>query len=219
LSVRSVADAVATSTRAVYSLFGSKAGLIEALAARLFQVLAETIDAIPLTRDPVADVVSASVDGFRRVALDHSALYSMVFLRASPEFAQGPVFAQQARAAFARLERLLARVAAEQGLGGHEVADAAQAVHALTEGLATFELRGGLGEGARAESLWRFSVAALVLGMAGPANKRAPRRPPSAAAAQAPAVAGSAADPLSTRRDGAARPSTTPGRPRRDRAE
>ena len=35
-SVRAVADAVGTTTGGVYSLFGSKQGLLEALASRLF---------------------------------------------------------------------------------------------------------------------------------------------------------------------------------------
>ena len=51
-SVRAVADQVGTSTRAVYSVFGSKQGLLEALATRFFEELQAATDAIPLTDDP-----------------------------------------------------------------------------------------------------------------------------------------------------------------------
>jgi AcrR family transcriptional regulator len=175
LSVRAVAEEAATTTRAVYSLFGSKAGLLEELAARLFQVLAARIDAVPRTPDAIADVVTASIDGFRQVALEHPALYRLVFLGVVPDLELGPTFAEQAAAAFSRLEALIARVAAERGLGDHEVGDAAQAVHALTEGLATIELRGGLGSDDQALALWRSSIEALVVGFAAVKSSAAQR--------------------------------------------
>ena len=39
LSVRAAADTIGTSTRAVYSIFGSKEGLLSALAQRSFELL------------------------------------------------------------------------------------------------------------------------------------------------------------------------------------
>jgi AcrR family transcriptional regulator len=168
VSVRSVADAAGTSTRAVYSLFGSMPGLLEALAVRLFQELGAAVDAVAPSDDPAADVVRASVDGFRRVACEHPALYGLVFLRVIPDLALGPEFGRAATAAFARLEHLLARVQAAQGLGGHTVTQAAQAVHALTEGLASIELRGELGPPDAALPVWRTAIAALVRGFGRP---------------------------------------------------
>lgn len=45
--------------------------------------------------------------------------------------------------------------------------NAAQLVHALTEGLATMELRGSLGSPAGAERTWRCGVTALLAGFGG----------------------------------------------------
>src|SRR3954471_24015483 len=90
LSVRAVADAVGTTTRAIYSVFGSKAGLLEALAARLFELLADAIDTVKLTDDPSRDLVTASLVGFRRTALQHRALYNLVFLRVVGDLQLGP---------------------------------------------------------------------------------------------------------------------------------
>lgn len=163
-SVRAVADAVGTTTRAVYTVFGSKDGLLEALATRLFEELAAAIDACRSTDDPVADVVTISVDGFRRTALTHPALYGLVFLRVVPDLRLGPGFNQAAAGAFGRLQAHLARVRADGGLGETTTDDAARAVHALTEGLATMELRGMIDTATDAERIWRAAVTALVHG-------------------------------------------------------
>ena len=164
LSVRAVADDVGTTTRAVYSVFGSKAGLLEALAIRLFDELGAAIDAVELSDDPVADVVTASIAGFRRVALEHSSLYSLVFLRVVPDLVLGPAFDAVAAQTFGRLDSLVSRATNALGVGADR--DAAQMVHALTEGLATMELRGSLGPLDDAERKWRRAVLALLTGLA-----------------------------------------------------
>ena len=52
--VRALADEARTTTRAIYSLFGSKDGLIAALGARAFDLLAATPSALPTADDPAA---------------------------------------------------------------------------------------------------------------------------------------------------------------------
>lgn len=165
LSVRAVADEIGTTTRAVYSVFGSKAGLLEALATRLFEVLGEALDTVELSNDPIADVVNASVHGFRRVALEHSSLYNLVFLRVVPDLVLGAAFDATATQTFGRLESLVARVGASEALTTTSTRDAARMVHALTEGLATMELRGALGSPETAERTWRNALIALLRGI------------------------------------------------------
>ena len=58
ISVRAVADAAGTSTRAVYAVFGSKQALVDALAERGYRRLAELVAAVRETDDPVADLVA-----------------------------------------------------------------------------------------------------------------------------------------------------------------
>jgi len=77
VSVRALADEVHTTTRAIYSLFGSKDGLIAALGARIFDLLAAAVDAVPTTQDPGADLVEAGVKGFRRLVVEHPALFQL----------------------------------------------------------------------------------------------------------------------------------------------
>src|SRR6266498_1632147 len=77
LSVRAVAAEVGTTTRAVYSLYGSKDGLFVALGVRAFEMLGAAVVAMPTTDDPAADLVEAGVKVFRRFALDHPSLFSI----------------------------------------------------------------------------------------------------------------------------------------------
>ena len=179
LSVRSLADTVDTTTRAVYTVFGSKAGLLEALATRLFELLSAAIDSVATTTDAGADLLSASLQGFRQVALDHASLYRLVFLQVVPDLPLGPTYVAAAEAAFARLEALVGRVLAGQSPTKPDLRRAARSVHALTEGLATMELRGGLGPPNEAEAVWRAALVALLVGFATtPSNVSAAGRKP-----------------------------------------
>src|SRR5215467_13550598 len=90
LSVRAVADEVGTTTRAVYSTFGSKEGLVGALAKRCFDMLRDDIDRLPRTKDPARDLVQAALTVFRPMAIEHPSLFRIAFLRAAPGIALGP---------------------------------------------------------------------------------------------------------------------------------
>ncbi|MFW6090422.1 MAG: TetR/AcrR family transcriptional regulator, partial [Actinomycetota bacterium] len=57
LSLRKLAAAADTSTAAVYSLFGSKAGLLAALHERAFRRFGERQAAVGTSDDPVEDIV------------------------------------------------------------------------------------------------------------------------------------------------------------------
>ncbi len=159
-SVRAVADEVGTSTRAVYSVFGSKQGLLEALATRFFEEVNAAVDAVPLTDDPAADLVEAALQAFRGTALAHPSLYRLVFLRVVPDLQLGPEFGQVAYEAFGRMQALLERVVPD----GPALHQRALAWHALTEGLASMEVRGQMLDTLNAERVWRNALIALVRG-------------------------------------------------------
>src|SRR5215831_9348779 len=74
LTVRRVAEAGGTTTRGVYSVFGSKDGLVVALGRRAFDLLRDELDALPTTRDPAADLVEAGLLVWRPFVLGHSAM-------------------------------------------------------------------------------------------------------------------------------------------------
>ena len=150
---------VGTSTRAVYSVFGSKQGLLEALAMRFFEELQAATDAIPLTDDPASDLVNAAMNAWRRTVLRHPSLYRLVFLRLVPDLELGPEFGQIAYGALGQLQALVERVA--PGPGVHE---RTLAWHALTEGLASMEVRGQMLDTLNAEHIWLGALEALLRG-------------------------------------------------------
>src|SRR5438067_11544760 len=84
LSVRRLADDVGTSTRAVYSLFGSKDGLVVALGRRAFGMLGAAIQSLQTTDDPAADLVEAGVAVFRHFAVRHPILFGIGIQRTLP---------------------------------------------------------------------------------------------------------------------------------------
>src|SRR5687767_11167857 len=111
-SVRGVAREVGTTTRAVYSLFGSKEGLlVDALAQSAYAFLADGMDELPETDDPVADLVAVGVPLFRMLVLEHPAPYRIAFQRLTPGFSAGPEVVEARERALAGLLRRVERLA------------------------------------------------------------------------------------------------------------
>ncbi len=165
LSVRGVAERVGTTTRAVYALFGSKDALVAALGNRAFTMLDDTLDELPQTADPAADLVEAAVVVFRRLAVEHPSLYRVAVQQVpiSPQvFAR---FEQTSGQAWQHLRGRVARIDEIELLGSRSIDEATLQFHALCEGLAALELRGMLPAGAE-ERTWRDAIAALVAGFA-----------------------------------------------------
>jgi AcrR family transcriptional regulator len=162
LSVRVLANAVGVTTRAVYSLFGSKDGLLVALGTRAFHLLDDALDALPTTSDPAVDLVEAGVMVFRRFVLDHPALLRIGFQFESMSSELACQFRDAADAALETLQGRIARLADTGQLGSRGIKEALCAFNALCEGLAALELRGRMSPGS--EEIWRDALRALVVG-------------------------------------------------------
>ena len=169
LSVRAVAETAGTTTRAVYSLFGSKDGLlVEALARDAFRFLFVEIGKLEETDDPVADLIA--VGGvFRRLVREHPALYRIAFQRVVPGLDSGPELTAARGKAWVQLVAKFERLHAAGLLAGKTAAEAAVELIALMEGLGNAELRGAvlrlLPEG-NEEETWRNALATLLRGFA-----------------------------------------------------
>lgn len=176
LSVRAVADEAGTTTRAVYSLFGSKDGLVAALAQTAFEMLYDDIDRLPETDDPVADCVAIGTRAVRRLVLEHPALYRIAFQRIAGLQPEPELVAARQRA-WVQLQAKLQRVQDAGLLGRKAVPDAARELNAMWEGLANAELRGDVlrimpkGEEERA---WTDALTTVLRGfsVAPPAHTR-----------------------------------------------
>lgn len=175
-SVRAVAEQADTSTRAVYSLFGSKDGLlVDALAQGAFEFLADEIDELVETDNPVTDLVAVGVPVFRRLVLEHPALYRIAFQRVVHNHRPGPELSAARERAFSRLLAKVRRLDAAGLLGNKPIREAAVEFNAMLEGLANAELRGAvfrnLPEGEE-ERAWRNALTTLAHGYGANADAR-----------------------------------------------
>jgi hypothetical protein len=98
-------------------------------------------------------------------------LFRVAVQRLLPDPGLAAQFGAAAAETFGVLEAKVQRVKDAGLLGNRTVRDAAVEYHALCEGLAGVELRGGLIAAGTAERVWRDALSALVAGFAtrGPA--------------------------------------------------
>lgn len=78
LSLRQLAADVKTSTTAVYSLFGSKAGLLDSLYQEAVRLFVERLAAVRPTDDPAGDVIRIGL-AYREYAVANPHLYAILF--------------------------------------------------------------------------------------------------------------------------------------------
>ena len=183
VSVRAVADKTGVSTRAVYSLFGSKPGLMGALAARGFHRLADLVNGLPVTGDPLADLAAAGPHAFRVFALERPHLFRITYDQISEETYSQPETYPALFASFNALELRFSRALAAGLLAKRPVVELVFMYHSFCCGLAANELSTQpppvganfwkVAQGVDFAALWEGALAALVRGLA------APRRSPS----------------------------------------
>jgi AcrR family transcriptional regulator len=175
LSLREVARDAGTTTRAIYSLFGSKDGLLGSLGVRAFSLLQREIEELPTSDQPGADLIEAALI-FRRFALEHPALFAIAFHRADP--AISPRFRTARMDALAVLHTRFEPLAAADLLGGRSIHEAAMQFHALCQGVALTELRDNPLT-PDPDRFWRNAFHALITGFADstPPRRRRSTRP------------------------------------------
>ena len=173
VGVRPVAEAAGTTTRAVYALFGSKEGLVQAVARRAFELVMQEVAAVPLTGDPGEDLVACAALGFRRFALEHPDLFLLFFTAQRRRGWQPSADAEATR--LAALDQLILRVERARAaglLGGHSVEEVTLLWDAMCSGLATREICGPI-ERSAGERIWRDALGALLAGLGRTEAKRA----------------------------------------------
>ncbi|MFI5606212.1 TetR/AcrR family transcriptional regulator [Amycolatopsis sp. NPDC051903] len=143
LSLRKLATDVGTSTTAVYSLFGSKPDLVNALYVEGFRRFGERLRAVERTGDAVADLVHLGV-AYRASAQADPHLYAIMFTRSVPGFEPNAEADRLARTTLEPLEEVI-----RDGISSGQFADVEPAVivvssWGLVHGLVSLELSGNL---------------------------------------------------------------------------
>jgi AcrR family transcriptional regulator len=85
LTVRRIAAEAGCSTMGIYSHFGGKDGVVDALYAEGFHFLCSGMSEMPRTDDPVADLRACELR-YRELALEHATHYMVMFGGAVPDF-------------------------------------------------------------------------------------------------------------------------------------
>ncbi|CAN5799260.1 TetR/AcrR family transcriptional regulator [soil metagenome] len=173
LSIRRVAADVGTSTMAVYTHFGSKEDLVRAVVAEAFRRLHAELSSVPLTHDPVADLIGTA-GAYRRNALANANLYRVMFsinpLQLTDPVAEHAELPEARRLdigldAFGALVAAVARCVEAGALSG-EAAPLALAIWASAHGAMALELAGFLGDDA--EATFVRATTATFLGLPRP---------------------------------------------------
>lgn len=164
LTVRRVADAAGTTTRAVYSLFGDREGMVRAL----FEVAADTMrqhhETVPIDPDDPTLEFPPLALAFRAAALEQPNLYHLWLGRL-------PTYSDIDRAelddslrAFERVRDTVERSVATGRFPARDPRATGMQLFALVHGLASLELAGLLGDREAARVAWLDAIGAAVAG-------------------------------------------------------
>lgn len=165
VTTRAVAAGASSSIAAVDELFGGKPGLVRAIHAEGFRMLAAAFAALPPPKDPAQGVLDWAY-ATRSFALAHRHLYEVMFSRPFAEFDPDE---EDLRAAEEIYRFVLGRVVAVVGPVRRRGAgrDAAIGLLALVRGLVAMESAGVLGSTpASRDRRWRAALTAAIRGIA-----------------------------------------------------
>ncbi|GAA4709716.1 TetR/AcrR family transcriptional regulator [Phytohabitans rumicis] len=96
LTVRRVAEAAGSSTMGIYTRFGGRTGMLEAVYRRGFELLRDVLTAVPPGSPP--DRIVALGRAYREFALANPALYALLFERPIAGFDPSPELRAEALA-------------------------------------------------------------------------------------------------------------------------
>jgi len=163
-TTRRVAHEAATSTPAVYELFGGKAGLVREVFFEGFRLLRSRLAQLEDSDDARADLLRV-VDVFRAFARENPVLTEVMFSRPFADFDPGP---DDSAAGSSVRELILSRVrrCIDAGVVVGDETDIAHVLLALAQGLALQERAGWLGTSeTSADRRWDMAFRAALDGL------------------------------------------------------
>jgi AcrR family transcriptional regulator len=164
-TTRRIAAGAATSTPAVYELFGGKAGLLREVFFEGFRLLRLHLDKVPATDDPRSDLI-ALAGAYRRFARDNPVLLDVMFSRPFADFDPAPAEAEAGRAVRELVVGHVQR-AIDAGVLAGDATDNAHVLLAVTLGLADAENASRLGTSeASVDRRWALGIESALEGLA-----------------------------------------------------
>jgi AcrR family transcriptional regulator len=160
LSLRRVARDAGTSTSAVYSLFGSKAALLDELYREAVTRFASALDTVAETDAPLADLLRLGL-AYRDYALANPYLYEIMFDRS---WSTDTAVDEEAGRTFEPLLATVRRAQAAGDLGPAPAETIALACWATAHGLVTLELKNVVPEAISVADTYATVLGTALLG-------------------------------------------------------
>lgn len=161
VSLRALVGSVGLTTRTVYSVFGSKEGLVRAMYQHGFQELDRELTAVDST-DPIERVVELGL-AYRRSALASPELYRVMFLQPFPQFERNEDDRDLARQT---LQRLRSTVVEAHSTGAIEQSQDPEVttlhLWGVMHGFALLELNNEFDHIEPGEDHWRTAIRAYL---------------------------------------------------------
>ncbi|MFG1926591.1 TetR/AcrR family transcriptional regulator [Cryptosporangium sp. NPDC048952] len=170
LTMRRISGEIGCSTTVLYTMFGGKDGLAEALYREGFARLRRRLTAaVEAAGDDPADRLAATGRAYRENALAERAYYGVMFGHAIPGFTPSPEAVAESKQAFTVLADAVGRLRApsardaDRDLSAAELAlvDATDLLWATAHGVVSFELAGHYPDEATAAATYRTALTAV----------------------------------------------------------
>lgn len=164
LTMRRIASVAGGSTMNLYSRFGGKEGVIEALFREGFRRLNDEVMSAPATEDPIADLLACAT-GYRRFALANPGYYAVMFDRVVPGFEPSEPAMTEARKTLHALAQRVRRAIDAGQLAEADEFELAGGLWATNHGLVSLELRDARGLLGVWEQRHSATISALLRGL------------------------------------------------------
>ncbi|MEV0233701.1 TetR/AcrR family transcriptional regulator [Nonomuraea sp. NPDC050786] len=152
LTMRRIAAEAGCTTTVIYTMFGNREGLAEALYLEGFERFRRFLEAVPARRSPL-EHLAALGPAYREVCLAEPGYYSLMFERAIPGFEPSERARTLARAALNILDRVIADCISAGYLTPTQPRKIADALWAAAQGAISLERAGHLRDGRTFEAV------------------------------------------------------------------
>jgi len=140
LTVRRIAEAAGTSTMGVYTKFGGRTGVLEAIYRQGFELLRAALGAVPHAEDAIRHILDLAL-AYRRFAIANPALYAFMFEQPVPDFDPNPTLRVEALdTTFGLLVTAVQRATAQGALPDGDPVHTSVLVWCLAHGMVSLEL-------------------------------------------------------------------------------
>ncbi|MEU6999050.1 TetR/AcrR family transcriptional regulator [Nonomuraea sp. NPDC046570] len=162
LSMRRIATEAGCSTTVIYTMFGSREGLAEALYLEGFERFRRYLESVPVRRDPL-DYLYALGPAYREACAAEPGFYSLMFERAIPGFEPSERARTLARAALNILDRVISDCISAGYLVPTQPRKIADALWAAAQGAISLERGGHLRDGRTYEAVTTATICCYLV--------------------------------------------------------